>query len=85
MKLLQHLIKHYTVKIYRGVVDVQLHTFLTSALDGDEWSVSHLSHFMPKQRAPGTHWIRGWVGPRAGLDVVENRNPSVPAWNQTMG
>jgi hypothetical protein len=22
----------------------------------------------------GTHWIRGWVGPRAGLDTVERRD-----------
>jgi hypothetical protein len=25
----------------------------------------------PKERAPGTHWIEGWVGPRAGVDGVE--------------
>jgi hypothetical protein len=25
------------------------------------------------ERAPGTHWIGGWVGPRAGLDDVEKR------------
>jgi hypothetical protein len=25
---------------------------------------------------PRTHWIGGWVGPRAGLDVVEKRNLS---------
>jgi hypothetical protein len=24
-----------------------------------------------KERDPGTHWIGGWVGPRAGLDAVE--------------
>jgi len=24
----------------------------------------------PKERAPGTPWIRGWVGPRAVLDAV---------------
>jgi hypothetical protein len=23
------------------------------------------------QKAPDTHWIGGWVGPRAGLDDVE--------------
>jgi hypothetical protein len=22
---------------------------------------------------PGTHWIGGWVGPRAGLDDMEKR------------
>jgi hypothetical protein len=35
---------------------------LTSALDG----VSGQRH---GERTPGTHWIGGWVGPRAGLDV----------------
>jgi len=28
-----------------GVVEVQLHTFLTTALDGSEWSASCPSHF----------------------------------------
>jgi hypothetical protein len=27
----------------------------------------------PPHRAPGTNWIEGWVGPRAGLDDVEKR------------
>jgi hypothetical protein len=27
----------------------------------------------PGERTPGTHWIGGWVGLRAGLDVVEER------------
>jgi hypothetical protein len=28
-------------------------------------------------RAPGTHWVGGWVGPRAVLDaVVKRKNPS---------
>jgi hypothetical protein len=27
----------------------------------------------PEERAPGTHWIRGWVDPTAGLDDVEKR------------
>jgi hypothetical protein len=43
-------------------------SFLTFALDGGEWSASRLCHF-----TPGTHWIGGWVGPRAGLDAVEKR------------
>jgi hypothetical protein len=25
------------------------------------------------ERAPGTHWIGGWVGSRSGLDDVEKR------------
>jgi hypothetical protein len=46
---------------------------LTSALDVDEWSSSRLCRFTHKERAPGTHWIGGWVGPRAGLDAVVKR------------
>jgi len=46
---------------------------LTSALDGDEWSASHPGRFTSKERAPGTHWIGGWVGPRAILDAVVKR------------
>jgi hypothetical protein len=43
---------------------------LTSALDGGEWSASRPGHFIPGERTPGTDWIGGWVGPRAGLDDV---------------
>jgi hypothetical protein len=40
-------------------VEVKLHAFLTSALDGGEWPASHSGHFTPRERAPGTHWIGG--------------------------
>jgi hypothetical protein len=43
---------------------------LTSALDGGEWLASRPRRFTPRERAPGTHWIGGWVGPRAVLDAV---------------
>jgi hypothetical protein len=43
-------------------------SFLTSALAAGEWSASP-----PEEIGPGTHWIEGWVGLRAGLDVVEKR------------
>jgi hypothetical protein len=32
--------------------------------------------FTPGERAPGIHWIGGWVGPRTGLDDVERRKIS---------
>jgi hypothetical protein len=41
---------------------------MTSALDGGKWSASCPGHFTPKEGAAGTHWIGGWVGPRAILD-----------------
>jgi len=49
-------------------------TFLTSALDGSEWSVVLPGHFTPSERASGMHWRGGWVGPRATLDVVAKRD-----------
>jgi hypothetical protein len=49
---------------------------LPSALDGGEWSASRRRPLYPRERAPGTHWIRGWVGPRAGLNAVEKRKIS---------
>jgi hypothetical protein len=36
-------------------------------------SASHPGRFTPGERAPGTHWIGGWVGPRTGIDDVERR------------
>jgi hypothetical protein len=60
------------MKAYGGV-DVERHIFLTSALVGVEWSASHPGRFTSGERAPSTHWIGGWVGPRAGLDDVEKR------------
>jgi hypothetical protein len=56
-----------------GVVDVYIHIFLTSVLAGGEWSASRPGRFTPGERTPDTHWIGGWVDPRAGLDDVEKR------------
>jgi hypothetical protein len=47
--------------------------YLISAQDGGEWSASRSSHITFRERAPGSHWIGSWVGPRAGLDVVVKR------------
>jgi hypothetical protein len=40
---------------------------LISALDGGVLPASRPGRFILRERAPGTHWIGGWVGPRAGL------------------
>jgi hypothetical protein len=48
---------------------------LTSALDGCEWSASHPGRFISRERANGTDWIGGWVGPRVGLNSGEEINP----------
>jgi hypothetical protein len=51
---------------------------LTSALDGGEWPASLPGRFTPRERAPGTHCIGGWVGPRAILDTVVKRKIPSP-------
>jgi len=53
-----------------GGVEVYLHTFLTSTLDGGDWSASRLGRFYPRERVLSTYWMGGSVGPRAGLDAV---------------
>jgi hypothetical protein len=60
------------MKAYGGV-DVQSHVSLTSALVGGEWSASRPGLFTLGERAPSTHWIRGWAGPRIGPDYVKRR------------
>jgi hypothetical protein len=54
-------------------VDTYTHVFLISAQAGHEWSASHSGRFNPWERATGIHWIGDWVGPRAGLDDLEER------------
>jgi hypothetical protein len=51
---------------------------LTSALDGGERSASRPGRFTPRETAPGTHWIGGWVCPRAVLDTVVKRKIPSP-------
>jgi hypothetical protein len=47
---------------------------VTWALIGGWRSASRPGRFTPVERAPSTHWIGGWVKPRADLDDVEKRN-----------
>jgi len=84
-KDIPYLIKHHAMKIY-GEVEVQLHIFLTLALDGGEWLASCPVHFTTRESTPGVHWIGGWGGSRVSLDMVEKRrNPLIaPAGNQTL-
>jgi len=50
------------------------------ALDGGEWSASHPGRFTSREREPGTHCTGGWVGFRAGLDIVLKRKIPSPCW-----
>jgi hypothetical protein len=45
--------------------------FLTSALDGLEWSASRPGRFTPSRKAAGTQWIGGWMGTEIRLDTVK--------------
>jgi len=39
-------------------VEINLYSFLTSALGGGDWSASRSGLF-----TPGTHWIVSWMSP----------------------
>jgi hypothetical protein len=55
-------------------MEVELHAFWNSTVDGSKWSASHPARFNPGERTPGTQLIRGRVGPRVGLDALAKRN-----------
>jgi hypothetical protein len=66
------------MKTYWGV-DVQLYTFLASALDGGEWSASLPSPLNPGGKALSAHRIGVWVGPRTSVDAVRKKNIPITA------
>jgi hypothetical protein len=48
-------------------------SFLTSAADGRNRSVSRLDRFTPGETATSNHWTGGWMDSRASLDGTEKR------------
>jgi len=52
------LAKYHTMKIHERV-EIQLHIFLTSVLNGDEYPALGPSCLTPREIAPSTHWIGG--------------------------
>jgi hypothetical protein len=52
-----------------GCIDPRFLDLSTSS--GGEWSASRPGHFTAGERAPSTHCVGSWVGPRAGLADVE--------------
>jgi hypothetical protein len=65
---------HYMPWRCFGWEDVQLLLFL-NLYTRSRWMVSNTPQMRitPKERAPGTHCIEGWVSPRAGLDAETRR------------
>ena len=51
----------------QGTVEVQLYSFLISALDWGECLISRLGHFTVSERSPGSS-----VSPGCGIDAVDN-------------
>jgi hypothetical protein len=47
--------------------------FLTSVLDGGEWSASWPGRFNSVEIAPDIRWLGGWMSLRVCLEAVENR------------
>jgi hypothetical protein len=54
-------------------MEVQLHSLLFSSLDASAWSTLRPGRFTGGVELSCTHWIGGWVGPRAGLALVGKR------------
>jgi hypothetical protein len=59
VKIMLSLCLSPTLSMHIGEVNVKFHTILTLA--SDRWSFLHSDHFMPIERTPGIHWLRGWV------------------------
>jgi hypothetical protein len=78
----------------KGERSYSSYSFLTSALDEGERSASRPSRALHRGKGhPGTHWVGGWVGLRAGLDTVDRvkilclcrgSNPGRPVCRQTL-
>jgi len=60
MKRIICLIKHHTMKTCGGM-EVQLHEFLTSALDGGDWSASPPGRFTPGRNKVPIGWEAVWA------------------------
>jgi hypothetical protein len=80
-------VSRYTQWRRLGETRCSSYSYLTSTLDRGEWLASRPGRALPPgkgppvprypgtpvPRYPGTHWIGGWVGPRAGLDAGARR------------
>jgi len=51
--------------------ELQFHSFLTWALDGENWSSWHTDRFITGKKASDSHWVGDWISSRADLDYLE--------------
>jgi hypothetical protein len=72
------LTKHYAAKTYLGSGGVAPRTIDLGCSWSWVVSVTDRSLYPKRERAPGTHWIGGWMGPRAGLVAVSKRKSPSP-------
>jgi len=68
-------------------VEVQLHPFLNSALDGGVCVCGQLHTLATLHpiKNPHTHYIGRWVGPRANLDLFGEENMYCSFWDLNPG
>jgi hypothetical protein len=59
-------------------------SFLTSALDGGQWSASHPGRFTPGEGAPAIHCVGDWMGPEPGWTLWTRERSLTPAGNKTL-
>jgi hypothetical protein len=64
----------YAVKAYRGSGCGA--PLILNFGEGWRWVVNSA---LPSGENPDTHWLGGWVGPGAGLDIFEKRKISCPS------
>jgi hypothetical protein len=79
------LIKNHSTKTYVGV-EIDLHTFLSTVLDGDEWSASRFARLTPRKRAlvpilygPQSRFVRGTKRKKSFQRPYREYNPGRPA------
>jgi len=59
-------------------VEVWLYSFLTSTVNGGEWSASRPGRFVPEKTAPNILGVGDSLGFRVGLDALDKRNIFCP-------
>lgn len=59
------------IKVYRACDSIA--ALLSTALSLREWSAKGRDRFTLKESIPGTHLLGDWVGPKIGLDILEDR------------